>query len=216
MRITVTTMALLLACAANAWARPALEIDEPGIQLPSVELAGPQPTTRSAGDRQEAVDDRKKPAVAVFLALTATAAPMLAGGILLGSDLGDTAERGGFALLALGATLGPSAGHIYAGEYVHGALTAGIRVAAATGGFLSLAVGAIEGLGAGGPNYGLMVLGVGLIGGAGVLALYDLVDAGFAARRANEQRKASLRAAPVIARDPQGRTQYGLALAGRF
>jgi hypothetical protein len=55
--------------------------------------------------------------------------------------------------------------------------------------------------------------GLAMLGVAGALAIYDIIDAGFAARRANRRRV--IKVAPVIGRS-RDQAFYGLGLSGVF
>ncbi len=101
----------------------------------------------------------------------------------------DGALVAGLALVGLGAVVGPSAGHFYAGEAGRGLATTGLRL---------LAFGNTAGFGVFGAAtmfnsrdtaVGWMLLALAGVSGAGGFGLmvYDLVDAPSAARRANRE-----------------------------
>jgi hypothetical protein len=111
--------------------------------------------------------------------------------------------------------VGPSAGHIYAGEGVHAAVTTGLRVAGVgvvvvgEACFLGGALLAAGGKGEGCPSADTAI-GVGMAVVLGV-ALYDVIDAHGAVDRRLARRRADagLTLVPAI-----GDHQVGLTLAG--
>ena len=115
------------------------------------------------------------------------------------------------------AAIGPSVGHVYAGEYRHALITTSLRVAGLALAYYGVAsstlcFGDSCPDGAGHSNAGLSLLGVGIAAGVG---LYDWIDAPSAARRANRRADAALRSvfvSPTVG--AQGRV--GLSLSGTF
>ncbi len=115
------------------------------------------------------------------------------------------------------AAIGPSVGHVYAGEYRHALITTSLRVAGLALAYYGVAsstscFGDSCPDGAGKNNAGLSLLGVGIAAGVG---LYDWIDAPSAARRANRRADAAWRSvfvSPTVG--AQGRV--GLSLSGAF
>lgn len=138
----------------------------------------------------------------------------------------------GFALMAVGgeqdsatlswiglgvATVGPAAGHVYAGETGHGLLTSSIRAASiasfAVGFDMSFCLFDCANANVERRRTGdlLAFAGLGLYAAA---TIYDVVDAHQAARRANHRLAAT--AAPALMTTPDGNRAPGMVLAGRF
>jgi hypothetical protein len=157
--------------------------------------------------------DEKSPAVAVALSCITTF-----GVTGLGVGLLQTEPLSGLAMMALGVAVGPSIGHLYAGEVGHGLLTAGLRLGLGVGGGLLMLGGLFSGLDCEGSDSacdsgeGLFVGGMVALGGAAVLAVYDLFDSGFAAVRANHRR---VSVTPLVGRS-RDQSYYGVGLSGRF
>ena len=115
------------------------------------------------------------------------------------------------------AAIGPSVGHVYAGEYRHALITTSLRVAGLAQAYYGVAASTVcfgDSCpdGAGHRNARLSVLGVGIAAGVG---LYDWIDAPSAARRANRRADAAWRSvfvSPTVG--AQGRV--GLSLSGTF
>ncbi len=155
----------------------------------------------------------KSPGVARALNLGAGIGGLLIGTVtavavanLFGDDDRDTSA---VALSAgmLVAGVGPSVGHFYAGEYGHGLIVSGVRVAAGTTAMM-LAVYDARGAAA---TAGFL----GCIGVALALDVYDLVDAPDAARRANAKARAAT--GPTVGLVPMPlRAGAGAALVGAF
>ena len=118
------------------------------------------------------------------------------------------------------ATIGPSAGHFYAGGYVHGALTTLGRVGATVGVGAGL-VTMFEFCSASESTHcahqdeplGYAIIGASVALYVGLTA-YDLIDAPAAARRAN-QRDAQISVMPTMIRGSRDDAP-GLALTGTF
>lgn len=122
-------------------------------------------------------------------------------------------ENSGAGLVGLaGLLIGPSVGHLYAGEWVHALGTSAVRTA---GGFVFL-VGLIEatsteqssGGGSSPHSDGRSMM---LLGGAAYVltTIYDIYDARRAARRSNEH---ALAVVPTVGQN----ATVGLMVAGRF
>ncbi len=127
-------------------------------------------------------------------------------------------SSGGMALIALGAIVGPSAGHLYTGQTSRALWFSLGRAAALSGGFLgAMVVGGGHGDETG--ETGAIVLaiagGVTWLG----LSLWDIVDAPRSAQRFNEKAHAFALAPMVLppaAADDSDTPAYGLALAWRY
>jgi hypothetical protein len=106
-----------------------------------------------------------------------------------GEDQETDMVASGLALVGIGATFGPSVGHVYAGEWAHGLATMGLRLLA-FGGSAAAIAGGIQLLDDGdAPGAGGVVMLLGALAGTAGLGLmaYDLIDAPEAARRANRE-----------------------------
>ncbi len=103
--------------------------------------------------------------------------------------------RGRLALAMIPLSLGPSLGHVWAGEPGRGAVTAGLRLAIGLG---AVYAGSTEGLVAG-------------LGAQLALSVYDIVDAPQAARRTNERARVRTAIAPMV-----GPGTTGVSVAGSF
>jgi hypothetical protein len=147
--------------------------------------------------------------------VTLAAAPVAAGAALVTAAV--ATDNGGLMLLGLGTlVVGPSFGHFYAGERQQGLFTTGAR----TGGLVLMTAGALM---QADPclsdtctdrdddDHGGDVL---LVAGAAVFlaaTVYDVADAGFAARRSNQR----LTVAPTMVSGAAGNAP-GMAISGRF
>lgn len=165
--------------------------------------------------RTAAAEADEAPAVKSGGAATALAIGGTVGGFAV-MALGGVEDSEGLALLGLGvATVGPSAGHFYAGDTGHGLLASGIRA----GAIVTLAVGAdmsfclfdCSDKDVGRQRAGTMLAFAGL-GLYAATTIYDIVDAHQAARRAN---RAAVATATVLT-TPDGNHAPGLMLGGRF
>jgi hypothetical protein len=193
----------------------------PGRFLPSATLA--------VGYRFGGEDERtgprppgyRSPVTALLLSLGSTFGATAGGiGLLVLSDRYDRHEEMtltcGAVLLGLGLTIAPSAGHFYAGERRHAWLTSILRASA--GGLavalfmVALGDGCHEGDCLSGPEAGISLLfGISVP----ILALYDVIDSPYAARRSNTRNGITVSLVPT--RDHDGRpSSPGLALTGRF
>lgn len=124
-------------------------------------------------------------------------------------------------VLAVGAiTVGPASGHIYVGEDTHAVLTSlGRLVLFATGvGMFGYAF-----IGEHSSQYTTPILGtaIGCFVATATLAVYDIVDAPFAAQRHNEKLRKEINLTLTPLMIPQGYQQvgqplYGLSLSGAF
>jgi hypothetical protein len=149
------------------------------------------------------------PSSALTLAITGTVLPLGAGAGLAGAGNG-----WGLVLAGTGLALGPSLGHLYAGEVGRAVGMTALRAGLLTGAFYLFLGGVLGDTGHPGELFaGTAVL---LAATAG-LALYDIIDAPRAAERSNRRSGLQLLGvAPVVARDAAGGTMGGLAVAARF
>jgi len=173
------------------------QVDEPHLSLPASRPEAPG----------SSLDDLS-PGFAVALSLFSTLMP-----VAIGTGVMTRSPIAGMSLLGLGLGVGPSAGHLYAGELGHFFLLSGIRLALAASGTLMVLFGvaaAFSGEG-GGLAIGGVTLGVIAVG----LAVYDCVDAPNAVHRANTKGRSSLVVTPTVAA-AHGVTQYGVSAAMRF
>lgn len=148
---------------------------------------------------------RKSPKRALFYSLGATVLPTAAG-----MNVGDAGA--GVVLVLLGAGLGPSIGHLYAGNNDQALVGIGLRVgggALGTLGFASALNASLEGQDAGGSG------ALFLVGGLTVLisGVYDIFTADNAAREYNEAHGLNAQMTPTVG--PRGE-QAGLALRVSF
>jgi len=168
------------------------------------------------GLTQPVVREIKRPGTAQALAVGVTGLGLVA--ILGGAD--DNNEE--LALAGLGMMLiGPSAGHIYAGENGHALKMTLLR----TGGFLTFLWGAVKQTSSydcidycyedTSDNEGETAMYLG--GAVFVLGtLYDIYDSGRAARRYNTKAARALTLGPTMMSAAQGQTSPGVALSGSF
>jgi len=159
----------------------------------------------------------KNPPIAVGMSLGATF-----GGLVffaaLSNAIDDDAWRDA-ALVCVGASVavGPSAGHLYAGEYGHSAVTSVIRGAA----FGAFAYGVAkwaetldsDDFSRDDDNSEAYMLGG--LGVWGALTLYDFIDGPSALRRANRRAAAHVTVAPTVV-SAGGTRAPGLVLGGSF
>jgi hypothetical protein len=145
----------------------------------------------------------------------ATAALLAVGGTLAPVALGLTLSRvghvrAGLPVLALGLTVGPGLGHLYAGEYAFP-----ITRTVARGLFSAASVAVMldayedgqdchDSLGCVGHGI-VMVAGALLMVPAVGLAIWDLIDASFAARRVNRKLLRRVSISPVVSMQPRQR-----------
>lgn len=202
---------LLLVCSSSSRA----EQDEPGIDLQ-------RPTT---GESTPAVRLSTSPALRSENVASGLALGSTLGGLAVGVALCPFNPLAGMAVAVLSVGIGPAIGHAYAGEWGHAALTSLGRLALGGGGYtlfvIGLVVEALSGEGESTPRHSsagiaMMASGVALGLGAAALAIYDIVDAPGAARRANRRRPAALAVAPLVGPTSDGGMQYGVAVAMRF
>jgi hypothetical protein len=157
----------------------------------------------------------KSESSATWLSIGATAAGI--GGLYLAAR----DENGNLAIASVALTLiGPSVGHIYAGETGHAVKMSLLRAA----GLLTLGYGAYQAdtysnsgcidYCSNGQSDGKTTM---LVGGAILLGatLYDFYDAGRAARRTNEKAARALTVAPTMMSTYQGASP-GVAISGAF
>ncbi|MEO8699715.1 MAG: hypothetical protein ABI867_06710 [Kofleriaceae bacterium] len=174
------------------------------------------------------VEPVKSESTATLLAIGATTAGFLAIGAATDNN-GD--GNGGLGLIGAGLLLiGPSAGHIYAGETGHAVKASLLRSA----GVLAMLVGAISmttvasdagacppdtlcegGGGRDDKSRAKLLLGVGAAVYIGS-TIYDLVDAGAAARRENRRHARAMMFTPTMMSTHSGRTAPAVSLVGRF
>ena len=127
-----------------------------------------------------------------------------------GPDINPVLVFGGLGVLAIG----PSAGHVYAGEGEHAAgisLLRSISIVAALRGLDSLQTCHNDSACTG--DTGGSALAIGGLVAYGGLTLYDMYDAHRAAHRYNAR---AVTIAPAPLRTPGGRAAPGLVLAGSF
>lgn len=175
-----------------------------GVQLPIVPTATVSP---SMGDVEA-----KNPNVAFGLSILSTIAGygVFVGGIVQDND---ALALGGL----LGIVVGPSAGHIYTGEYLRGGLASGVRAV----GVVAMTVGASLAFSCfydeectGSDNGPLWAWsGLGLITAG---TIYSVVDSFSSADRVNARRGAMLTIAPTPIMGPLQSRGMGLSLSGSF
>lgn len=163
----------------------------------------------------------RSPATAAGLAIATTVAAAGSGIALLSAGESGVLGGVGLSLLLAGVVVGPSVGHLYAGDLVHSAITIGLRTLTALGALVGAAGALDAGLdedpntSAEGWEVALLACGTATL----ALGLYNLIDAPFAARRQNERRARTARRvalAPFIAPAADRSTSYGAALVGTF
>lgn len=176
--------------------------------LAALALAHPRPAAA-----EEGVDARPKSgAVATGLAIGGTL-----GGFALAAAAGDQ-ESEALGWVALGVvTIGPAAGHFYAGEIGHGVTTSAIRAGAAaafvTGFNMSFCLFECADRSVDQRRVGTVLAWAG-VGIYTASIIYDVVDAHQAADRANRQYATA--AAPAMLTTPDGGHAPGMVLAGSF
>ena len=217
---TLLAAALVLAATSVAAANP------PGLtlaQVPDPEAPVEQPAPQAMAP--QAIDQappraEKSEAAATGLAIGVTAA----GYALAFSGVANRANSSALGG-AIGAMIGPSAGHIYAGETKHALGMSALRGVGVTTFAVGLFMGFARGDGAaccgsshGGDADGNAALGTMAAGAALFIGgtVYDLYDAHRAATRANERAAArQLAIIPVLSHGTQG-ASAGLALTGNW
>jgi hypothetical protein len=201
----------------------------PGRVIPSVTtVLGYQFGVKDPVSDQEATAEERyrSPETALQYALLSPLILIVSGAVLLdvSSRGGDRVWWGGIATMALGLTVGPSIGHIYAGEYVHGWGMALLRAVTLTyGSYMAIASLVGNGDCEDGPpgscdsHPGEWGLALGLLLITPATAIYDIIDAPSAARRANDRHGFvdNLHLVPVVA-PSGGVSQHLLAFAGQF
>lgn len=207
--------ALILAIASPARAQ---SNDEPGISLPSVGLTSPSAEHPALVGLTTTLQPDRSVGTAYALSLGTTL-----GGFMAGFALAFVEPALGISLAVTSVIVGPSLGHFYAGEHLHGGVTLALRAVGVGGTFL-LGLGAIfVNFETENPDRGAeTALAVGavvcLVGTLG-LTIYDLIDSGFAVKRRNARQRsglASLRVVPMVAQGPHGEARYGVHAALRF
>jgi hypothetical protein len=162
----------------------------------------------------------RSPGTARALALGFSLGSLAVGGLLF-SAKGDGSKIGGIVVAGLGISFGASAGHFYTRETRHGWVSATGRLVAFTlGGLLFFQAYAAMSV-----EYPRIseddaraeaAIGLALVAAGLALAVYDVVDAPRAARRANARNGIErLSLAPFVAGDGPALGR-GLALQGRF
>lgn len=162
----------------------------------------------------------KSPSTAFRLSALSTLVPVLVGATMLGFAHDDTVAVGGFVTLGLGLSLGPTIGYAYAGENLRGWGLGLLRAAAVGVGSVAIFVAGIDSscddCTQSSSASEAETLGVVLITAALVSAVYDVVTAPNAARRANTRHgltNLSLVPVPIPGR---ASTSPGLSLIGQF
>ena len=180
------------------------------LSVPTAALAQPGATPT------EAPASARSGGTATVLAVGAT---VLGFGLIAAGNANGNPIDGGNAVLTGGgyalAAIGPSAGHIYAGEGGHALGFSALRVASLG----AVAYGASQAIPCltetchdQNPELGAaFMIGGGLVYGG--LTIYDIYDAHRAARR---ERAPAVTVAPTALRTPAGRTATGLVVAGTF
>jgi hypothetical protein len=164
----------------------------------------------------------KSEGTATALAVGGTLGGFALAALALKSD-GDTPTLGWAA--AAGLLVGPSLGHIYTGDALHAVGTTVLRA----GGGLSMLLGVFiltmsedcfdDDLGSCGDDddddKGQAMLWIGAAAYLGATA-YDIIDASYSARRANERHARSVMLAPSLVSTTGGGSAPALSLIGRF
>jgi hypothetical protein len=162
----------------------------------------------------------KSPSTAFRLSALSTVVPVLVGATMLGFAHDDTVAVGGLVTLGLGLSFGPTIGYAYAGENLRGwglglLRLVGIGVGSAVI-FSALISSSCDECSHSSSEDDAMVLGVVLIGAALVSAVYDVVTAPNAARRANARHGLTNLSLVPVAIPGRASTSPGLSLIGRF
>lgn len=159
----------------------------------------------------------KDPTTAVYWSMGSTILPSVP--LAVTSALGQTHEFlgvTGIALCVTGVLVGPSMGHFYAGNYMRGAASIGLRAGIAGLGFL-LVVGVMSSYGI--DDIGGAIIGTAIIGGAGIgilaSGIYDILTCPDAVRKYNQsiRDQSGLYLAPRI---NLTENSYGLTLGYSF
>jgi hypothetical protein len=196
---------------------------QPGRVLPMVTAAvGYRIGVVDGGaDGSPVIEGYRSPGTALLIPLVSSLGSLALGGGLLYASQGHSgsAQNGGIAALAVGLTIAPATGHLYATEYGHALLTTTIRVAAGALAIWAYVDSIPKDCSPGQCSNGL--------GGAGVVlalfsalvvpvtAVYDIADAPRAASRANEAHGHGLGLAPFVTRGGPAPAR-GIALGGRY
>jgi hypothetical protein len=172
---------------------------------------------KSAAAEPAATAEAPEPSTALAWSVGGT----LLGGAVLAGTL-ETHHLGPFLFGEAVFSLGPSAGHVYAGEIGHGAWVSALRVGAVA--LVDFGVGLSVSCGINGPGGNptcendvptyLIVGGLATVAG---LTIYDWIDAPRAARRARARARAggaTVSVTPLVMSGPAHVT--GLGLVGRF
>lgn len=196
-----------------------------GTRAHAADLDGPSASAASPGSSLPApvAENQRSPSIAGGLAVLSPVISIAAGSYLWTTTAGNSNARVTAAgLIVLGLWVGPSAGHIYAGEWGHAIGMSTFRLMTSTAGGIVLFLATLHGDCEDGPpgacdtSTGAVLLGTGLLLAAGASAVYDIIDAPRAAERANRRFASDLALAPIVAGGDRGGTTRGLALVGRF
>ena len=162
----------------------------------------------------------KSPSTAVCLSALSTLVPVVVGAAILGFAHDDTLALGGLVSMGLGVGLGPTIGYAYAGENLRGWGMGLLRVAGFGVGSAAIFSAAIssscDDCTHSSSESEEEMLGVVLIGAALVSAVYDVVTAPNAARRANARHGLTNLSLAPMAIPARASTSPGLSLIGQF
>jgi hypothetical protein len=158
----------------------------------------------------------RSPRTAMALALSTTLVPLALGAALWETDH----DVLSLSILATGLSFGPASGHLYAGAYSHAVGTSLARGSALVLGSIVLLMSTLHSSDCQGSQCDDSVPGLVIAGALGVstlaLAVYDIVDAPRAARRANAQHGFGDVALLPSVRSAGGIPSQGLNLVGSF
>ena len=162
------------------------------------------------------------PQAAGILALLSSILSVTAGTVIWSRANGNDTESGvGGGLVAYGIWVGPSAGHMYAGEWGHAIGWSLFRaVTSSLGGILVLGASIHSSDCQGSAcdtSTSALALGAGLVLAAGASVVYDLLDAPNAVERTNKRLAATdLALAPILPLGAGAGSMRGLAVVARF
>jgi hypothetical protein len=227
MRIAVVVAGLVaaltsarLAAAQAPGLTPPADPEQPAYPPPPPQYVYPQAYPAPS---EATVAPVKSESTATLLAIGATTGGFLAIGMASGDHDGGSPTLGALGVGLL--LIGPSAGHIYAGENGHAIRASLLRSA----GVLAMLVGAVtltsvaasdcefecSSSQRGDRRRGAWLLGIGAAVYVGT-TIYDLVDAGSAARRENTRHARAMMFAPSVVGTRSGGAAPAVSLAGRF
>jgi len=135
--------------------------------------------------------------------------------VTVGTTTGPWGLLFGGVLVLAGGGVGPSAGHIYAGDTTRAIVMSSIRGALISTGVATGVFGVMRSTEHLSKINALTVTSLVCFGAAGALAIWDVVDAPFAAKRANRRRSLALYPLPLLG-SHEGAATAGLAVAGTF